>query len=241
MKQFAIIGLDIFGKRMLDELLEVEGIDLIIIDKDKDVLDRYKNKVSKAYLTDVIDEEAIKKLISPQIDGVIIDLGAKIEASILVTNYLKKIGVQNIIAKAESEQHGEILDLAGAKKIVFPNKEAAKRITPLLVSPLISSYLPISNNFVIAEVKPPLDFIGRSLIDLNLRQKYNLNVIGFRKEAKEDYAFFSPDYTLQADDIFLLAGNETDVVKFAQAGETGSGKGGKKGFLTRFFSKLIGK
>jgi trk system potassium uptake protein len=240
MKQFAIIGLDIFGKRMLEELVEVEDIELIIIDKDKEIIDQYRNRVTKAYAADVINEDAIKKLISPQIDAVIIDLGKKIEASILVTNYLKKMGVQNILAKAESEQHAEILDLVGAKKVVFPNKEAAKRITPLLLSPLISSYLPISKDFVIAEIKPPQAFIGMSLIQLNLRKEYNLNVIAFRKESKEDYVFFSPEYMLEQDDIFLLAGNEGDVVKFAQSGEIGD-KSRKRGFFRRFFSGLLKK
>ena len=112
MKQFAIIGLDTFGKRILEELIET-GSEILIIDKDRDVIEYYKDKVTSAFIADALNEEIIRKLIPDTIDAAIIDLGDAVEVSILVTNYLKKIGVKEIVAKAESNEHGEILTLVG--------------------------------------------------------------------------------------------------------------------------------
>ena len=126
------------------------------------------------------------------------------------------MGIETIVAQAASEEHGEILRLVGATRVVFPKKEAAKRIAPMLFSSLISSYLPISSDFVIAEVKPPLRYIGKSLIESNLRKEYQLNVVAVRKKEGEDFRFFSPEYILSDDDIFLIAGSEKNIVQFAQ-------------------------
>jgi trk system potassium uptake protein TrkA len=152
MKQFVIIGLDIFGKRALEELIPLE-VDILIIDKDKEVIQNYKDKVASAYVADVTQIEIIEKIIPRTIDTAIIDLGDKIEASILVTHYLKQLGVREIVVKAESDQHGNILKIIGATMVIFPNKEAAKKIIPLLVSPLLLNYFPISEELIIAEVK----------------------------------------------------------------------------------------
>ena len=127
---------------MLEELLEYD-VEIMILDRDSNAIDAYKDLVSAAYVVDIIREETILELIPDSVDAVIIDLGKHLEASILVTNYLKKHGVQRIVAKAETDQHGEILDIVGATDIVFPNREAAKRITlPLLTSSLFN-FVPI--------------------------------------------------------------------------------------------------
>jgi trk system potassium uptake protein TrkA len=108
MKQFAIIGLGFFGKRMLEELVDT-GCEVLIIDKDAEVIEQYKDKVTASYIADAISEEIINRIVPSSIDAAIVDLGDNLEVSILVTNYLKKLGVRRILAKAESDQHAEIL------------------------------------------------------------------------------------------------------------------------------------
>jgi trk system potassium uptake protein TrkA len=235
MKQFAIIGLSRFGRRLLEEFLATDA-EIIIIDKDRDVIELYKDKVASAYIADVINEEVIRKLIPPTIDAAIIDLGDRIEASILVTNYLKKLGVKEIIARAEGNEHGEILELVGATKVVFPNQEAAKRIAPFLISSQIFSYLPISAGLVIAEVKVPEKFYGKSLVEVDMRRQYNLNVIAYRKLDREEYFFYAPEYRLQGDDILLVGGREEDIDAFTEE-KLPIGSRGITGLFRRFFSR----
>jgi trk system potassium uptake protein TrkA len=237
MHQFAIIGLDVFGKRLLEEL---NGIDceILIIDKSREVIDFYKDRVTAAFVADAINKETINKLVPNTIDAAIVDLGAQREVSILVTNHLKNIGIKNIIAKAESDEHGEILELVGATEVIFPNREAAKRIAPMLVSPLISSYLPLSKDFVTAEVNPSERYVGKSLIESNLRKDFQLNVIAVRKENGEDYSYFSPEYVVAEDDIFLIAGSERNISRFAQITLSAYKRGRLPGLFKRFFARL---
>jgi len=235
MKQFAIIGLSRFGRRLLEELMETD-CEIILIDKDREVIDLYKDKIASAYIADAINEEIIRKLIPATIDAAIVDLGDRIEASILVTNYLKKMGVREIIARAESKEHGEILDLVGATKVVFPNQEAAKRIAPFLVSSQIFSYLPISKELVIAEIRVPEKFYGKSLIEVDMRRQYRLNVIAYRKLDKEEYYFYAPEYHLQPDDVLLVGGAEADIGLLTEEKLPLSSKG-ITGLFRRFFSR----
>ena len=210
MKQFVIIGLSLFGRRLLEEFLATDA-EVIIIDKDREVIELYKDKVASAYIADVLNEEIIRKLVPQNIDAAVLDLGGRIEASILATNYLKKMGVKQIIARAESNEHAEILDLVGATKVVFPNQEAAKRIAPFLISSQIFSYVPISSELVIAEVKVPHEFCGKSLVEVDMRRKYKLNVIAYRKLEGQEYFFYAPEYRLQEDDVLLVGGREQDL------------------------------
>jgi len=235
MKQFVIIGLSRFGRRLCEELLATDA-EMIIIDKDRDVIELYKDKVTAAYIADVLNEEIIRKLVPSNLDAAVVDLGDRIEASILVTNYLKKLGVKEIIARAESGEHGEILDLVGATKVVFPNLEAAKRIAPFLVSSQIFSYLPISRELAIAEVKVPEKFYGKSLVEVDMRRQYNLNVIAYRKLEGEEYYFYAPEYRLQADDVLLVGGREEDIDSFTDE-KLPIGRKRITGLFRRFFSR----
>jgi len=216
MKQFAIIGLGRFGTLMLEELADT-GCELLIIDKSSEVIESYKEKVSAAFVADALSEEIIFKLIPGTIDAAIVDLGDNLEASILVTNYLKKLGVKRIVAKAESDQHEEILLLVGATEVIRPNREAARRIAPLLLSSVLFNYLPISKDFAIAEVRVPQRYVGKTLIEANLRQQHRMNVIALKKPDEDDYRYFLPEYRLDAGDILLVAGKEDDLAEFAKA------------------------
>lgn len=233
MKQYAIIGASIFGKRVLDELILLD-CEIILIDKDPDVVDFYKNEVTAAYIANVINEATVTRLVPADIDAVVIDLGDKIEASILVTQYLKKLGVSKIIVKAETDQHGEILSIIGADHVIFPNFEAARRVTPLLVSDLLFNYLPISGGLVMAETGLPEQLEGHTLLEIEIRNSRGINVVAFRRGGQGDYQFFKPEYRFQGDDILLIVGREEDVTAFTGK-ESATGKKGVGEFFRRIF------
>jgi len=213
MKQYAVIGVSSFGKRILEELILLD-CEIILIDKDPDIVEYYKNEVTAAYIANVINEEIVTRLIPADIDAVVIDLGDKIEASILVTQYLSKLGVSNVIVKAETDQHGEILSIVGADHVIFPNLEAAKRVTPLLVSDLLFNYLPISGGLVIAETGVPENLVGHTLTEIEIRKSKGINVIAFRRAGQGDYQFFKPEYRLNNEDVLLIIGQDDDVSSF---------------------------
>ena len=212
MKQVAILGLSYFGKSVLDELLEM-NVEVLIIDKDRDVVDAYKDSSATAIVMDVMNAENLRHALPATVDAVIIDMGDRIEASILTTSYCKKIGIKTIIVKAETEAHGEILNLVGATKVVFPNREAAKRITPLLISSTLLNYLPVSGKLVIAELEIPENFWGKTVLETDLRRKYGLNLISVRR-GSEEYGLFAPEYRFQEGDVALVSGTDDALEAF---------------------------
>jgi trk system potassium uptake protein TrkA len=237
MKQFVIIGLSYFGKNVLDELMEL-GADILVIDKDRDVIDTYRDSQVNAIALDILNEESLRRVMPKDVDAVVIDLGEKIEASILATSYCRKMGIEKIIVKAETEGHAEILELVGASKIVFPNREAAKRITPLMVSSSLLNYLPVSGKLVIAELEVPPRFFCATLIEAELRKKYGINLISIKNGTTEEYGLITPDYRFRQGDVALVSGPEEALTAFAgvAAKDKESGKGFSLSKLGKLFS-----
>jgi len=214
MKQFALIGVDTFGKRVLEELVPLE-CEILLIDRSREIIDFYKDDVTEAYIADVINEETMDRLIPDDVDAVIIDLGSNTEASILAVNYLKKKGQKEIYVKAETDQHGEILKIVGADHVIFPNQEAAKRLPPMLMSDNLFNFLPISNGLVMAEVQPQEPLIGKTLEEADIRRSAGINVVAYRVKGDGEYRFFNPGHRLEQDDVLLIAGSQDDVVRFS--------------------------
>ena len=236
MLQVAIIGLGTLGIRMLEELSQ-SGAETIIIDKDETIIDKYKNVAKTAYTTDVINEKALKEILSPEVDAAIIDMGNNFEAIIMTTNCLHKIGIKRIIVEAQNDEQGDVLKMVGATQIVFPEQEAAKRITPMLLTSNLYNFMPISEDFALAEIGVNDDLDGKKLTESNIRKEWNLNVVACRKSSEENFSFinastfvFSKDYTI------LVAGKNEDINHYLE-------KMGKQTNLTNvsLFSRLFRK
>lgn len=236
MKQFAILGLSYFGKDVLGELIEL-GADVLVVDKDRDVIDAYRDSPVSAVAMDITNEENLAKALPKGLDGVVIDMGEKIEASILATSYCRKLGVPRIFVKAVTEGHAEILRLVGATKIIFPHREAAKRVTPLLVSSALLNYLPVSGKLVIAELEVPERLYGLSLIEANLRKDYGLNLISVKNGETEEYGLFTPEYRFRPGDVALVSGLDESVETFAANAE----RVGKRRPGMRNLARLFGR
>jgi trk system potassium uptake protein TrkA len=215
MKRYAIIGLGTFGAHMLEELDSL-GAEVIIIDKDAAIVERYKDKARSAYITDALNEEVLKQLIPPDADGVIIDTGSRIETSILAANHLKKMGLKRVVVKAESDDHGEILRLVGATDVIFPDREAARRVTPILASDHILNYIPISKQVVLAEIDLPAGLEGKSLIEANMRKEWGVNVVSIRPEGGGEFQYFNPEYRLNQGDTLLVVGLIDNIMKLSE-------------------------
>jgi trk system potassium uptake protein TrkA len=213
MKQVAILGLSHFGKSVMDELINL-NVDVFIIDKDREVIDTYKDSSAGAVVIDILNIENLQKVLPEGIDAVVIDMGDRIEASILAASYCHKLKMKTIIVKAETEAHAEILELVGATKIIFPNKEAAKRVTPLLLSDVLLNYFPVSETISIVEIELPKFMIGKTVLDSELRSKYNLNLIAVR-QSETKFQQFSVDYRFTIGDIALLSGDDKSLDDFS--------------------------
>ena len=215
MNKFAIIGLGAFGVRMLEELLHFTD-EVIIIDKDPNLIKKYEGKAVKGSVVNITDEESLRKNIPQRIGTAIVDLGGRIELSLMVTKYLKQLGIKEIVVKAETDQHENLLSMVGATKVIFPDREAAKRVMPMLASTLLLNFMPISAELALAEVSINEKYIGMTLLEANLRKELGLNVVAVRKQDCESFEFIEPDYRFAADDILLLGGSEEHIFVFSR-------------------------
>ncbi|GAB1458073.1 TrkA family potassium uptake protein [Spirochaetota bacterium] len=215
-RQYAIVGLGSFGVKVLEKLSEATD-QIIILDKEKSIVEQYKDLAAKSYIADALNKEALFKIIPEAIDVAVVDVGDHLEVAIIVTNALKKLGARQIIVRADSEERGEILEMVGATQVIYPAKEAATKLVPMLVSSTLFSYMPISPSLALAETRVPERYIGMTLIEANLRQDKGINIIAIRKTEGDEYEYFEPRYRLQAVDVLLCAGTEKDITAFTGA------------------------
>ncbi len=214
MRQFVIIGLGGFGWRMLERLSEITD-DIVVIDRDKIMVDKAKDLARQALAADALNEKALSHLVPPQADAAIVDLGDSLETSILVTSQLKKLGIKSIIVRSDTEERGEILKLVGATRIVYPDRETADQVAPLLLSPDLFAYMPIGPGIALGEVRTPKGIAGKTLVEADLRRTRNVNVVAIRKKDAEDLAWPDPAYRFGEDDSLLVAGTEDAVLELS--------------------------
>lgn len=216
MKQFAVIGLGQFGLTVAKVLIE-KGHEVLAIDSDEEKVDSVAGQVTQAVIADATDKSALSDLVSKDIDVAIVSLGDKIDASVLVTLYLKEIGVKNIIVKAVSGDHGKILEAIGATEVVYPERDMALKIAENINNPNIIDHIPLSPEYAIEEIAPLQEFIGKTIGELRLRSEYGLQVIAVKQVIPERMELL-PDagFRIKDSDLLVVIGREQDLKKFSK-------------------------
>jgi trk system potassium uptake protein TrkA len=217
MKKFAIIGLGSFGSNVARTLYQ-RGYEVVAIDKDKGRIEEAKSFSSHAVLTDASAKENLEALGITDMDVVVVSLGSAMEASILTVLHLHELGIKRIVAKASTEDHGKILDAVGATEVINPEKDMAVRTALKLTSPHILECLPLLSGVSIEEIAPPERFIGKSLRDLDLRNKYGIQVIAVRELIPERTLYVPPaDFVIKDSDVLIVMGEETMLEKLTSS------------------------
>ncbi len=213
MKSYAIIGLSSFGHFLAKELSS-HGHQVMVIDWSEERIDRVKSMVEKAIIADATDKETLRSLSLHELDGVIVSLGDEMDASILVTLYLRELKVDNIIAKALTEDHGKILNIIGATQVVFPERDEAFRLSKTLESDYVLDTIELSEGISIIEIAPPQAFVGHTLGELNLRQKYDVLVIVIKEVVPEEIVLVpTPDHMIKDTSILMILGENEKLAK----------------------------
>lgn len=206
MKQFVIIGLGNFGYYLATRLFE-KGHDVLAIDKAPDLVQKIKDSVTQAVVADATDPKAMESLSLEKMDAAVVCIGTDLSASIHSTLNLKDVGVNQIYAKAITEPHGRILRKVGAREILFPEKDLAISLAERLHNPNLLDYLPIFEGYSIIELTPEQDFIGKELKDLDLINKYGVQVIAVKTVFPKQLNMIpTGKYVLQNGDIMILLG-----------------------------------
>ncbi len=216
MKRFAVIGVGSFGFYVAKALYENKN-EVIAIDRSKERVQAVEPFCTSAIVQDVTDMEALKGLGLGEVDAVIVSTGANIKPSILICFHLRRLGITRIIAKAEDDDHGEILKLLGASEIIRPGVDMAKRLALQLTSPNILEFLPLEEDYTIAQVAPSTPFVGRSLQELDLRQRYGVNIIAIKELVPERFVMVpTADFVVKDSDLLIMVGKEADLKKIKE-------------------------
>ena len=212
MKQsIAILGLGKYG-RSLAECLYDMGSEVLVADKNEELVREFANKSTVAVCADLSNEDEVLALDLKNMNIVITAMGRSLAASIMAVAVAKEQGVPLVVAKTSSDRMSSILKKVGADKILDPEDEGGVRSAHILSSRLLD-YMELDDNFCIAEVKARKSWIGKNLIELNLRKSYNLNVVAM-KEQGGLWSFADPNVKVNEDNIFLVAMEKKDLKRW---------------------------
>lgn len=179
-KQYVVFGAGKFGKSIAVTLQALD-CDVIVVDKDPEVIQEIADEVSYAVCMDVGDPETFRELELQGLDAAVISITDSLEASIVTTMMCKEAGIRRIIAKTKSAMHEKILKSVGATEVIYPEDEMGRRLAKHLVADNFSDWIDLSPEFSIVEMDIPGAWIGRSLIQLKVREQYGINVIGIKQ------------------------------------------------------------
>ncbi|HAS36121.1 MAG TPA: potassium transporter KtrA [Flavobacteriales bacterium] len=179
--KYAVIGLGHFGNEIARELAE-RGAQVLAIDNDESHIEKIKDDVAYSVTMDSTDRKALHTQGLSDMDAVVVAIGADFEALLLTTVYLMEMNVKRIIARANGLQQRKILEQMGVEEILSPEKEVAVNLAERLLNPSILNYLQLPDNYEIVEIKSPRRIIGRKIVDLDMRNKYKINLITIKRE-----------------------------------------------------------
>lgn len=224
MKRFAIIGLGRFGQK-LSIALTMSGAEVIAIDRDRTVVDQICDQVSVSVRLDSTDEEALKSQGVDKVDVAVVGMGQSgrtFESAVLTVVNLKNMGVEQIFARAQSLTAGQVLSAVGATDIIYPEIETAQRWAYKLLAPHVGEKIDFAPGYSMASVTAPASFHEKTVMDLQLRQKYSINLVAIKRagdeESKEQDIINVPLPTtvIYANDTLMVAGSDKDLARLPQ-------------------------
>lgn len=205
-----------FGSSVARTLYNM-GFEVLAIDNDGDRTQDVIHMVTHAVQADSTDEEALKAIGLRNFDVVVVAIGHDIQASILTTLIVKEMGVGKLVAKAQNELHGKVLDRIGADKVIYPERDMGARVAHNLVSPNILDHIELSEDYSIVDMKAGPAMIGKNLRQLDIRNQYGCNVMGIKDCAGKMNIAPSADDLIEDGDVLVVVGNNNDLHRFEKA------------------------
>lgn len=213
MHQVLVIGAGKFGAALAAQVVD-RGGEIIIIEVNREKAEEIKDKVRQVIIADATDKNVLKKF-AKDVDLAVVSLGKRVDSSVLVTHFLKELGVKRIVAKAVSDDHGRILKIVGANEVVFPEKDAAERLAASLISPDLMEFIRVSEEFDIVEIAVPDEFAKKTIRELDLRNQYGFEILAIKNALTGKVQVLpSAEYKFSPDDVLIILGDVSSIKKF---------------------------
>ena len=204
-KTYAVFGLGRYGIAVARELVD-HGMEVIAVDSEERIVNMAADELPICKCADVTDPDVIRELGISNVDVVIIAMANNLEASVMAVTLCKEIGVKTVIAKCANEMHQKILLRVGADKVVFPENESGIRLARNLLSSGFVDMVSLAKNMSMIELDVKREWVGKNLIELNLRKKYSINVVALRRGDMVSVDI-DPHAPLSPDDKFIVIAN----------------------------------
>ncbi|MEG1993097.1 MAG: TrkA family potassium uptake protein [Acetivibrio sp.] len=208
-KEFVVFGLGRFGKSVAITLAE-SGCEVLVVDNNEDKIHDIADIVTYAVKADVTDAETLSTLGIGNFDGAVIAIGEHLEASVLGTILVKEMGIPFVLAKVQTETQAKVLMKVGADKVVFPEKETGIRIANKLIHGNFFDAVELSSTYSLMEINTKKEWIGHTLKELDLRKKYDINVIGIKNDGKLNINPLAEE-VISKDDVLVVIGENEQL------------------------------
>jgi trk system potassium uptake protein len=212
-KSFLVIGAGRFGKSVAQTIYGA-GHDVMVVDKDETLIQQISSEVTDAISADITSESCVKALGVRDFDAVVLAIGFDIQASIMAAILLIEKEAKYIVAKAQTDLHGKVLDKIGVNRVIYPERDMGHKIARSLIAPTIIDMIELSEDYSVVEVKAPPEMVGKTLLELNLRARYGISVIAFRRN-NGGKTNISPvaNEIVEANDIIVAIGENKSLQK----------------------------
>ncbi|MBE7024827.1 MAG: TrkA family potassium uptake protein [Ruminococcaceae bacterium] len=212
MKRFLVIGLGRFGNSVA-LMLARQNCEVMVIDRREEAINLIRDEVTYAVIGDSTDSEVLEKIGVRNFDAVIVCISGSMEDSIMTTALLKEMGVEKVITKGKNDLHAKVLRKLGADKVVQPERDMGMRLAQMLNAENVMDYIELSPTLSIIELSIPLDWVGKSIIDLDVRKRYKINILAIKKKNGSVDATPSSGTVFEKEDIIVVLGEKDSLEK----------------------------
>ena len=208
-KQFLVLGLGRFGMSVARTLCE-QGQEVMAVDADEHLVEASAPHVTQAMQLDATDEEALASLDIQNFDAAIVSVGQNTRDSILISVILKELGIPYLVAKANDDLHAKVLRKIGVDRVVFPERDMGARLARNLLTPNVLELMELGGDHQLIEIRVPAKWVGGSLISLNVRRRYGVNILAIHREDRF-LVSPAPDMLFENGDTVLVMGRREDI------------------------------
>lgn len=210
MKTILVIGAGRFGTYLI-QIFSEQGDEILVIDKEEDRLQKVLPYVTASLIGDSTDPDFMKNIGVNNFDICVVSIGDNFQYSLETTSLLKELGAKFVIARASRDVHEKFLLRNGADEVVYPEKFMAKWAAIRYSSANVKDYIPVPGDYSIFEVEVPSSWIGKSMVELKIRQVMNLNILAV-KNAKDDFNMdYDPTAPFKEGQTIVVIGSDNDL------------------------------
>jgi trk system potassium uptake protein TrkA len=211
MKSILIIGIGRFGKHLAQKFAEL-GNEVMVVDKLEAPVEEISPIVTSAQIADCMDENVLRSLGVGNFDLCFVCIGSNFQSSLEITSLLKELGARHVVSKADRDIHAKFLLRNGADEVIYPEKDVAQRAALKYSANHMFDYIELSPEYTISEIVAPAAWMGRTISEVDVRSKYNVNVLAV-KENERIVALTDAQHVFSPTEHLIIAASRKDTEK----------------------------